>query len=99
MWKYCEICCVNITIYMPTYINIFKKRHKLMTEKTNKKNIKKFQWSDEQYILRKLKSIVTFTHSHNKCYNIFTKYLFLVVTGHSLIFYYFISTYKKLTPQ
>ena len=61
--------------------------------------IKKNQWSDEQYILKKPKSTVTFTHSHNNYYNIFTKYLFLTVVGHNLIFYYFISTYKKLTPQ
>ena len=44
-------------------------------------------------------STVVFTHSPNKCHNIFTKYLFLVVVGHSFIFYYFILTYKKLTPQ
>ena len=61
-----------------------------MTEK--KKNS---QWSDEQYILNKLKSIIAFTHSHNKYYNIFTKHLFSVMIGHSFIFYYFISTYKK----
>ena len=42
---------------------------------------------------------VTFTHSSNKCHNIFTKHLFSVVVGHSFIFYYFILTYKKLTPQ
>ena len=28
-----------------------------------------------------------------------TKHFFLVVVGHSFIFYYFILTYKKLTPQ
>ena len=94
-----NLLCQYNNIYANLYKYFFKKRHKLMTEKTNKKNIKKFQWSDEQYILRKLKSIVTFTHSHNKCYNIFTKHIFLVVVNHSLIFYYFISTYKKLTPQ
>ena len=75
---------------MPTHINIKKKKHKLMTKK-------KGQWSDEQYILNKLKSTVTFTHSHKKWYNIFTKHLFSVVIGHNLILYYFISTYKKLT--
>ena len=61
-----------------------------------KKN--KNQWSDEKYILKKPKSTVAFTHSH-KYYNIFTKHLFSVVVGHNLIFYYFISTYKKLTTQ
>ena len=28
-----------------------------------------------------------------------TKHLFSVVIGHSFIFYYFILTYKKLTPK
>ena len=45
------------------------------------------------------KSIVVFTHSPNKCHNIFIKHLFSVVIGHNFIFYYFILTYKKLTPQ
>ena len=49
--------------------------------------------------LKQTKSTVAFTHSPNTCYNIFTKYLFSVVVSHSLIFYYFILTYKKLTPQ
>ena len=49
--------------------------------------------------LEQTKSMVTFTRSPNKCHNIFTKYLFSVVVGHSFIFYYFILTYKKLTPQ
>ena len=65
---------------------------------TGKKIFKKNK-GDEQYILSKLKSTVTLTHSHNKCYNIFTKHVFSIVVGHSLIFYYFILTYKKLTPQ
>ena len=45
------------------------------------------------------KGTVVFTHSPNKCHNIFTKHLFSVVIGHNFIFYYFILTYKKLTPQ
>ena len=49
--------------------------------------------------LEQTKSTVTFTHSPSKCYNIFTKYLFLIVIGHSFIFYYFILTYKKLKTQ
>ena len=49
--------------------------------------------------LEQTKSTVTFTHLPNKYHNIFTKYLFSVVIGHSFIFYYFILTYKKLTPQ
>ena len=83
---------------MSAHINIKKKEHKPMTRKEKTKNKKKSQWSGEQYILSKQKYTVAFTHSYNKCYNIFTKYLFSVVVDHSLIFYYFISTYKKLTP-
>ena len=48
--------------------------------------------------LEQTKSTIAFTHSPNKCHNIFTKHLFSVVVGHSFIFYYFILTYKKLTP-
>ena len=48
--------------------------------------------------IEQTKSMVVFTHSSNKCHNIFTKYLFSVVVGRSFIFYYFILTYKKLTP-
>ena len=44
-------------------------------------------------------SIVTFTNSTKKCHKIFTKHLFSIVIGHSFIFYYFILTYRKLTPQ
>ena len=83
---------------MPTHINILKKSTNWWLKKQIKK-YKKSQWSDEQYILGKLKSTVAFTYSHNKCYNIFTKHLFLDVVGHNFIFYYFISIYKKLTPQ
>ena len=49
--------------------------------------------------LEQTKSTVVFTHSPNKYHNIFTKHLFLVVIGYNFIFYYFILTYKKLTPQ
>ena len=78
---------------MPTHINIFLKENKPMTGKKEKKKKKPMR---SQYILSKPKSIIVFTHSHNKYYNTFIKHLFLVVVGHSLIFYYFISTYKKL---
>ena len=54
-------CCVSITIYMLAHIKKLKKKKK------------KNQWGDEQYILNKPKSTVVFTHSHHKCYNIFTK--------------------------
>ena len=59
-------------------------------KKEHKSIIKKKKVHIEQ-----IKSIVVFTHSPNKCHNIFTKHLFLVVVGHSFIFYYFILTYKK----
>ena len=64
-----------------------KKEHKLMIEKKKKVHIEQ------------TKSTIVFTHSPNKCHNIFTKHLFSVVVGHSFIIYYFILTYKKLTPQ
>ena len=35
--------------------------------------------------LEQTKSIIVFTHSLNKFYNIFTKYLFSVMVVHSLI--------------
>ena len=59
---------------------------------------KKKKRSDELYILNKPKNTVDFKHSYNKFNNNFTKHLFSVVISHSYIFYYFISTYKKLTP-
>ena len=49
--------------------------------------------------IEQTKSTIVFTYSPNKCHNIFTKHLFSVVVGHNFIFYYFILTYKKLTPQ
>ena len=49
--------------------------------------------------IEQTKSTIAFTHLLNMCHNIFTKHLFSVVVGHSFIFYYFILTYKKLTPQ
>ena len=36
--------------------------------------------------LEQTKNTVTFTHSPNKCYNIFTKHLFSVMVSHSFIF-------------
>ena len=49
--------------------------------------------------IEQTKSIVAFIHLFNKCHNIFTKHLFSVMVCHGFIFYYFILTYKKLTPQ
>ena len=46
--------------------------------------------------------VALFEHWHflpNKCHNMFTKHLFSIVVGYNFIFYYFILTYKKLTPQ
>ena len=63
------------------------KEHKSMIEKKKKIHIKQ------------TKSTVVFTYSPNKCHNIFTKHLFLVVVCHIFKFYYFILIYKKLTPQ
>ena len=56
-----------------------KKEHKSMIEKKKKK-----------VHIEQTKNTVVFTHSSNKCHNIFTKHLFLVVVGHNFIFYYFI---------
>ena len=81
-------------IYIYIYIYFIKKEHKLMTEKKEKKKKKK-QWKIH---IEQTKSTIAFTHLPNKCHDIFTKHLFSVVVGHRFIFYYFISTYKKLTP-
>ena len=67
--------------------------------KYNKKKEHKYMIEKKKVHIEQTKSIVAFTHSPNKCHNIFTKHLFLVIVGHSFIFYYFILTYKKLTPQ
>ena len=48
--------------------------------------------------IEQTKNIVAFIHLPNKCHNTITKHLFSVVVGHNFIFYYFILTYKKLTP-
>ena len=63
-----------------------KKEYKLMIEKKKK-------------VHKQTKSIIAFTHSPNKCHNIFIKHLFLIVVGHSFILYYYFVTSKKLTHQ
>ena len=68
---------------MSAYINISKKK-KTQTDYWEKKKTLGLDKSKALY---------------NKCCNIFSKYLFLVVVGHSLIFYYFISACKKLAHQ
>ena len=45
------------------------------------------EWK-KKYILNKPKSTIVFIHLPNKCHNIFTKYLFLVLVGYNFIFYY-----------
>ena len=72
-----------------------KKKYKQKTEEKKKNSVATVATMP----LEQTKSTIVFTHSSNKCHNIFTKHLFSVVVGHSFIFYYFILTYKKLTPQ
>ena len=85
--------CQYNNIYAGSYKYFFKKS-------TNGRiNIKKKKNSIATVAtvpLEQIKRTVAFTHSPNKCYNIFTKHLFLIVVGHNLIIYYFILTYKKL---
>ena len=83
---------------MRVLINIFflkKYKRKIEKKKKQKKNVATVAIMP----LEQTKSTVAFTHSPNKCHNIFTKHLFSVGVGHSFILYYFILTYKKLTPQ
>ena len=90
LWKHCEICYVSITIYILAYTNILKKKKKpkSITEKKEEKKTLGLQCQ-----LNKVKAL------HNKCCNIFSKHLFLVVVGYSFVFYYFILTCKKWTRQ
>ena len=67
-------------------INIFLKSTNGRLKKKKKKN------SVATVSLEQTKSTVGFTHSPNKCHNIFTKYLFSIVVGYNFIFYYFILT-------
>ena len=86
-WKTLYEQCKN-TVCAFTLLNIIRKKStNLWLEKKKKIHIEQ------------TKSSVTFTNSPNKYHNIFTKHLFFVVVDHSFIFYYFILTYKKLTPQ
>ena len=77
---------------------LFIYRKKISTNRWLGKSKKKKKKAMNIHI-EQTKSTVTFTHSPNKCHNIFTKKLFSIVVGHSFIFYYFILIYKKLTPQ
>ena len=89
---------------MYQYNNIYAGSYKYLEEK--KVQMEDWRKKKKNYVttvatvpLEQTKSTVTFIHSLNKCHNIFTKYLFSVVVSHSFIFYYFILTFKKLTPQ
>ena len=82
---------------MRVLINIFLK--KSTNGRLKKKKKKTFVATVATVPLKQTKSTVAFSHSSNKCHNIFTKNLFSVMVGYSFIFYYFILTYKKLTPQ
>ena len=66
---------------------------------TVEKRVQIDDWEKKKLHIEQTKSTVAFTYSPNKCLNIFIKHLFSIVVGHSFIFYYFILTYKKLTPQ
>ena len=77
---------------MQVLINIFLKKYKRMTEEERKKK-KKSVATVATVSLEQTKSTVAFIYSPNKCHNIFTEHLFLVVVGHSFILYYFILTY------
>ena len=81
--------------YNNTYINLHKY---LKGKKIQKKLLKKKNLGTIATV--PLGTVATAQKYYtNKCHNIFTKHLFSVVVGHSFIFYYFILTYKKLTPQ
>ena len=87
--------CQYNNIYASSYKYLKQKKYKRKTQKKQKKNVATVAIVP----LEQTKSTVAFTHSPNKYHNIFTKYLFSVVIGHSFIFYYFILTYKELTHQ
>ena len=84
------------------YNNIYTSLHKYLKGKKKKTDYlkkKKKLAIIATVLLEQTKSIIIFKYSPDKCHNIFTKYLFSIIVGHSFIFYYFILTYKKLTPQ
>ena len=78
------------------YNNINVNLHQYLKEKKITEGKKKKK--QRTIHIEQTKNTVPFTHLPNKCHNIFTKYLFSIVVNHSFIFYYFILTYKKLTP-
>ena len=80
------MCWYN-NIYAGSYTYLKEKKYKRKTEGKKKKKIVAIVGTAS---LEQTKNTVTFTHSPNKCHNIFTKHLFSVVVVHSFIFYYFI---------
>ena len=96
-----NLLCQYNNIYEGSYKYLKGKKvqTKDWSKKKKKKEVKDAIVTIATVPLEQTKNTVTFTHSPNKCYNIFTKYLFSVMVSHSFIFYYFILTYKKLTPQ
>ena len=74
------------------YNNIYTSSYKFFFLKKKSTN----QWLEKkkkQWIvhIEQTKTTVAFTHSPNKCQNIFAKHLFSIVVGHKFVFYYFIS--------
>ena len=69
--------------YNNIYTGFYKylKEKKVQTEDWRKKK-KNVLATVVIVLLEQTKSTVTFTHSPNKCHNIFTKHLFSAVVGH-----------------
>ena len=74
--KTLDVQCKN-TVCAFALLYIRKKSTNSMIEKKKKVHIEQ------------TKSTATFTHLPNKCHNIFTKYLFLIVIGHCFIYLLF----------
>ena len=69
---------------MCQYNNIYASSYKYLKEKKSTNGrLKKKKNVVATVPLEQTKSTVDFTHSPNKCHNIFTKYLFSIVIGHS----------------
>ena len=85
------------------YNNIYAGSYKYFFEKSTNGRLKKKKKNSIATVatvpLEQIKRTVVFTHSPNKCHNIFRKHLFSVMFDHNFTFYYFILTYKKFTIQ
>ena len=62
---------------LPLFIQLVEKRAQI-------DNLKK----KKRVHIKQTKSTIVFTHSPNKCHNIFIKHLFSIVVGYSFIFYF-----------